>query len=104
MALNNYAWVLANSEPQDLEKSLAIANKALELSPDEYRFRETRGQILVQLGRWHKAIADLEYALNGMPEFEPVHTSLALAYENIGKAELARAHRDHVTTTTLRSP
>ncbi len=104
VAHNNYAWVLSNSEPKDLEQSLENANKALELSPDDHRFRETRGQVFVQLGRWHKAIADLEYALNGMPESEPVHTSLALAYENIGKMNLARAHRDHVATPDPQSP
>ncbi len=98
ITLNNFAWVMANSEPKDLESALRLANKAIDLKPDEHRFRETRGQIHVQLGRWNEAISDLEYALNGMPAADEVHASLAIAYEKIGKPELARAHRDHVAT------
>ena len=64
--------------------------------PEEFRFRETRGQILVALGRWRDAVDDLEFALNGMPDAAPVHMALATAYERLGESELARVHREQV--------
>lgn len=90
---NNYAWALGEGENPDLEAALAAAEKALKLSPEEFRFRETRGQIYLKLGRWRDAIADLEVAVNGMPELGSIHDSLAKAYDAVGEKELAELHR-----------
>jgi len=89
---NNYAWTLGHGPNADYEQALIAANKALALSPDESRFRETRGQILIHLERWREAIADLEYASNGMPENKEIHQSLAKAYDALGETELAKVH------------
>lgn len=96
VAWNNYAIVLSEGEQPDLEKALDAVNRALEISPEEFRFRETRGQILVKMKQWEKAIVDLEYALNGMPELKTIHESLAVAYEALGNEELAVLHRNEV--------
>ena len=61
--------------------------------PENAHYRETRGQILIKLQRWSDAVRDLELALNGMPESQPIHRSLAEAYEQLGDATLAAAHR-----------
>ncbi|HYO23994.1 MAG TPA: hypothetical protein VEQ85_03510 [Lacipirellulaceae bacterium] len=95
-AWNNLAWALSQPPEQDLEGALAAVNKALELAPAEFRFRETRGQILVAKGQWTQAVEDLEFALNGMPDFAPIHASLATAYENLGERELADMHRQQL--------
>ena len=92
VAKNNYAWLLANVEPVDLDNALRLVNEALALMPDEFRFRETRGQILVQLERWDDAIVDLEFALNGMPKSVEIQKSLAVAYRATGQPELAALH------------
>jgi tetratricopeptide (TPR) repeat protein len=92
-AWNNLAWALSQDPDQDLEGALVAVTRALELAPDEFRFRETRGQILVGLGRWQEAVDDLEFALNGMPDFRPIHVGLATAYDNLGQTELAEIHR-----------
>ena len=90
---NNLAWMLANSEPRDVDRALALANNAVKDAPDEFRYRETRGQILVQMEQWQPAIADLEFALNGMPNSGEIHAALVSAYEAVGNEELADAHR-----------
>ena len=65
----------------------------IELSRDA-RFMETRGQILVKLGRWQEASQDLEHAINGsVPNSNEAHRSLVVAYEALGLKELAEAHR-----------
>jgi tetratricopeptide (TPR) repeat protein len=95
VAWNNYAWVVLQEPQGDLDDALAAVTKALEIQPDEFRFRETRGQVLVRLERWQDAIADLEYAANGMPESRDIHLSLAKAYDALGDKQLARVHREH---------
>ena len=95
-AWNNFAWVLGRGDAARLEEALAAVNKAIELEPDDYRFRETRGQILVKLRRWQSAIEDLEFAINGMPESADIHASLATAYDAVGEARLAAMHRRQV--------
>ncbi len=93
IAWNNYAWALAQPPEPRYEEALAAVNEALEREPNEVRFRETRGQVLVELGRWDEAVVDLELALNGILDAGPVHTALATAYEHLGMAELAAVHR-----------
>ena len=65
----------------------------MKLVPSNPHYRETRGQILIQLERWGDAASELEIALNGMPDNKPIHQSLALAYEKLGRSEAARMHR-----------
>jgi tetratricopeptide (TPR) repeat protein len=90
---NNYAWVLNHGSKKDLDRAIGAINRGLELAPNELRFRETRGQILVNLGRWQEAVTDLEYALNGMPGNKQIHISLANAYAALGEDDLAQHHR-----------
>lgn len=92
-ATNNLAWLLAFQEPVDLPRALALADRAVELVPSNPHYRETRGQILIQLERWRDAASELEIALNGMPDSKPIHQSLAVAYEKLGQSEAARLHR-----------
>ncbi len=99
IAWNNLAWALSEKpEPTagELEEALAAANSAVKLSPDEARFRETRGQIHRKLKHWPETIEDLEFAVNGMPDSAEVHRGLAEAYEATGETELAAAHRREI--------
>src|SRR5262249_27920009 len=52
---NNLAWVLAHSEPPELDRALELINTVLEQDPRNLAFRETRGQIYVKLGKWRDA-------------------------------------------------
>lgn len=90
---NNYAWTLIQDPDPEPEAALVAIEHALELAPTDYRFRETRGQVKLVLGRWDEAIKDLEFALNGLPESREVHLSLATAYDALAKPVLAEVHR-----------
>ncbi|NOZ39951.1 MAG: hypothetical protein GXP24_06975 [Planctomycetes bacterium] len=92
VAWNNYAWVLGEGENPALDEALKAVNRALDLAPEEHRFRETRGQILLRLERWQEAVEDLEFAINGLPSLDAIHKSLATAYTALGQDELARLH------------
>ncbi len=94
-AWNNLAWALAQEPGSDLPWALEAVNRAIDLSP-EVRFRETRGQILVALGRWQEAVDDLEAALHSMPNAAVIHASLAKAYAALGNDDLAEMHRQQV--------
>lgn len=93
IAWNNYGLVLAEGDDPQLDKALAAVNKALDISPEEHRFRETRGQILIKLQQWQEAIDDLEFALNGLPNLSVIHKSLSVAYAALGQDELAKLHQ-----------
>jgi tetratricopeptide (TPR) repeat protein len=97
VALNNYAWILTQDPHGDMDIALTAVNKALEIQPDDVRFHETRGQVLVRLGRWREAIEDLEIAVNGLPDVRDIHLSLAKAYDALGEEQLARVHRARAT-------
>ncbi|MCA9238774.1 MAG: tetratricopeptide repeat protein, partial [Planctomycetales bacterium] len=91
---NNLAWSLLQ-EPRPLPtEALAAVNHALEQSPENPRFRETRGQAHLMLKQWDQAIKDLEYALNGLPDSKSALKGLAVAYSAIGNAQLAGLHRE----------
>jgi tetratricopeptide (TPR) repeat protein len=95
VAWNNYAWLVAHDSDGDLNDALKAVNTALEIRPNDIRFRETRGQVFVRLGRWREAIEDLELAANGLPRSRDIHLSLAKAYDALGEQQLARVHREH---------
>jgi tetratricopeptide (TPR) repeat protein len=95
VAWNNYAWIVAHEPNGNLDNALAAVNKALALSPNEFRFRETRGQIYIRLKRWQSAVEDLEFAANAMPDSTEIHLALAKAYEALGDKQLARVHQEH---------
>lgn len=95
VAWNNYACALLQKQSPPLDTALNATNKALADHPDDFRFRETRGEVYVRLGRWKEAIDDLEYALNGTPENPVVHRALAKAYEALGNKELAAVHSQY---------
>ncbi len=101
--LNNLAWVLATRDDPDLNKALELVNQAVDLEPFRPNFRETRGQILLKLERWQDAITDLEVALRKMKDKPELHSGLALAYERMGNAELARRHRQRFEDLNART-
>jgi tetratricopeptide (TPR) repeat protein len=91
--LNNLAFVLGHQEDADLERALAMANAAIEMTPKPTpHFFETRGQILVKMERFIDAIPDLEIAL-AIAELAPrAHQSLAQCYRELGTIELSEQH------------
>ena len=93
LVLNNAAWVLAHAEPIDLAQAERLANRAVQLQPQDPHYRDTRGQIYVRLKQWHKAAEDLRMAINGLPHQSETHLALSVAYDHLGKKQLAEAYR-----------
>jgi len=89
---NNMALILAVGDQPDLPRALAIIQSVLEKFPDQPNFRDTRGQILVKLGRWQEAIIDLESALPKLSATRSTHEALAEAYKALGSLPLAAEH------------
>jgi tetratricopeptide (TPR) repeat protein len=95
VAWNNLACVMLQQPTAPLDTARAAVEKALALDPDNYRYRETRGQILLKLGQTKPAVDDLEFALNAMPGTPAIHKSLSVAYAALGDQTLAAFHRQH---------
>lgn len=94
---NNLAWMYSHFEPFDVDRALELANHVVAAKPNHAAFRETRGQVFVQLERWEEAISDLEFALNGLEQSDEnaeIHNSLAKCYTQVGNERLASMHRN----------
>jgi tetratricopeptide (TPR) repeat protein len=90
---NNLAWILATSEPADLKRALELADFAVDKSPKDSSFRDTRGRIFMKLDRWKDALADLEAAVAGKDDDADLHKALAEVYERLGSPGMAAEHR-----------
>jgi tetratricopeptide (TPR) repeat protein len=90
---NNLALVLAEGQAPDLPRALELVNLALEHSPNQAIFRDTRGTILVRMGRWKEALPDLEAALPQQANKAELHRTLADVYEHLGVPEMAAEHK-----------
>ena len=67
VTLNNLAYTISRSKNPDLERALGLINQAIELDAEVPDFFDTRGEILMRMGRWPQAITDLEAALRKLP-------------------------------------
>lgn len=90
---NNHAALLATRPSEaDPAGALEIINEVLKKHPNDPAFLDTKGQILLRLGRFEEAVVMLEAALKGAPD-RGTHASLAEAYTQLGNTELAASHR-----------
>lgn len=72
--------------------ALKLAEAAIDLNAGAVRTRETRLRILVRLGKWDKALADVEACeslLRGRADF---HRLAALVYRNLKLTTPAEEH------------
>lgn len=92
-AANNLAWVLTKAAKPDHEQALRLAESAVRQSPEDARFRSTRGHVLLALKRPKEALPDLQEGLKVYRNQAELHNALASAYEQMGNAEMAVEHR-----------
>ncbi len=97
VAANNLACLLILEPDPNPTRALNIINAALKSRADEPILRDTRGQILVRLGRWKDATGDLEFALSRIPPNRDTHRALARAYRGLNLISLAEAQDRKVT-------
>lgn len=93
VVLNNLAWVLAHrKDAPDLKRAFELANKAVEIRPKDARYRDTRGTILMKLGRYREAITDLQLAIPGVNQPKLVHKKISECYSALEMDEMAENH------------
>src|SRR6202521_584259 len=68
-------------------------HKAIELQPDSAWAHYEIGATLLKTGDFKTAIVHLEIATGRLPAFTPAHSSLAEAYEHMGRTEDAKRER-----------
>ena len=91
--LNNLAWHLTETEPPQLNRALELANRAAELRPGDINILDTRGHVLLKMGRHQEALKDLLIAVRASPDNPKTHESLAKIYEGLGDEAMAQRHR-----------
>ena len=85
--------MLSQPPHADLPRALGLANVAVEREPSNVNYRDTRGRILLSIGRWQEALADLEAVLTKAPATDGLHAALAEVYEKLGVQALAEEHK-----------
>jgi tetratricopeptide (TPR) repeat protein len=104
IVVNNLAYLMVMGPNPDPPRALAMINPLVEQFPKAGNYRDTRGQILVKLGRWQEAITDLEQALPQLPRKGQTHGALAIAYRELGMPKLAAQHAQMAKPTLLTQP
>lgn len=90
---NNLAWVLSQPPNPDLPRALALINMSLEQEPNSPKYLDTRGKILIAMGKWQEALADLELVSAKAPATSGLHAALAEIYEKLNQPALAAEHK-----------
>jgi tetratricopeptide (TPR) repeat protein len=101
---NNLASVLADGEKPDLPRALAVIQPLIDRFPDHPYYRDTRGHVLLKLGRQREAIQDLEFSLPQLEDPRPTHAALARAYRQLGINDLAEEHEKRAALSLSRPP
>ncbi len=82
--LNNLALVALDHQNISKTDALLLIDGAMERLPEQPQFRETRGRVLIALGRYQEAIGDLKEALV-LETLQPkVYHNLSIAYAALG--------------------
>jgi Flp pilus assembly protein TadD len=90
---NNFAWYLIKGEGADAPRALSIIDSVIKVQPENPEFRDTKGHILMKLGRWQDAVAEFETTLETLSNRPTTHDALANAYQLLGVEGLADDHR-----------
>jgi predicted Zn-dependent protease len=90
---NNMAMMLSLSDPPDLPRALAIVQFLADKFPNDPHVLDTRGQILVKMGKWQEGVKCLELALPALTSKTMTHKALAEAYQHLGFKDLAEQHQ-----------
>ncbi len=91
--VNDMAMELAFGADPNPERALSIIEPVSGRFADTPAFRDTRGRVLVKLGRYQEAVGHLEFASSRLAGATASHLALATAYEALGRPESASAQR-----------
>ena len=102
VAANNLAYIYSSFGPTSYQLALDFADQAVKLHESPSTI-ETRGQVLAKMRRWTEAVHDLEIALNGLPDYSPIHRTLATCYHELKQPTIARQHLEKAKRIELAS-
>jgi tetratricopeptide (TPR) repeat protein len=100
---NNLALALTEGSAPELPRALSLVNLALDHSPGDVNFRDTRGRILARMGKWKEALPDLEAALTQRANQPELHRTLAETYDHLGVPAMAAEHKRLAEATASRA-
>jgi Tfp pilus assembly protein PilF len=86
-ALNNLAWLLADSDPQRAE---SLARRATAIVPQQAAIADTLGWVLIKAGKFAEATEILKRVVSEMPQDRSIRYRYALAAARAGDKETAR--------------
>jgi len=90
---NNLALMLALGDRPDLPRALAMIQPLADKFPNDPHLLETRGEILVKMGKWQEGVKCLELALPSLSSKAATLKALADAYQHLGLKDLAEEHQ-----------
>lgn len=93
VVINNLAWMLSQREKPDLARAEELVVSILKDAPNDPRFLDTYGSILILAKRYEEAITQFQKALPNSGVTRDIHQQLAQCYDAIGKTDLAKLHR-----------
>ena len=86
-ALNNLAWLLADS---DTARAETLARRANSIVPQAGAIADTLGWVLIKAGKYQEAVRVLKQASEAMPNERSIGYHYALAAAKAGDKETAR--------------
>ena len=96
---NNLAWLLAHAEEPDLDRAMELARFSSEKEPNNGRYRDTLGTILMKQNRYDEALVEFHKALRTIKNKKMVHGKMADIYYAMNKIEFAKEHQDKAAKT-----
>lgn len=93
LVANNLAWLMIHADSPQADRAWALIQPVVERHPENARFLDTRGHVLLKLGRHKEAVHDLERALAVTGNNSSTHEALSSAYAELGLSDLARMHK-----------
>jgi tetratricopeptide (TPR) repeat protein len=90
VALNNLAWILS-PRPDAADQALGYADRAIELYGPTGEMLDTRARILISAGKYDRAVADLNDAIN--------QSGTGLRYFHLALAQMRMSKTDEAVQT-----
>lgn len=100
VAANNLALSLLAITPPKEEEAEAIMEELCRLNPEVAAFQETRGQVLLRLGKHQQALSAFNRAIGELPHEPSIHRGMKFCYEALGLEELAQSHHKWLQENT----
>ena len=91
--LNNMANLISNTPDGNHEEALRLVDEALKQIPGQPQFLDTRGKLLLRLGKPEEALVNFEKALIDPTTRAEVHANIASAWTALGDTEKAEYHK-----------